>query len=178
METKLVPIASVIPNSDNPRYIKEEKFNKLVKSIKDFPEMLQLRPIVINDENVILGGNMRYKACVEAGIKKIPVIKADQLTPDQQREFIIKDNVAGGDWDWDIIANEWNADELEDWGLDVINVDWDELDYIDEEVEKPELTNDLTIKISIPKELEGDYSMIQEGLRLWLNENYVGCEIK
>jgi hypothetical protein len=178
METKLVPINSVIPNSENPRYIKEDKFEKLVKSIKDFPEMLQLRPIVINDQNVILGGNMRYKACVEAGVKKIPVIKADQLTPEQQREFIIKDNVSGGNWDWDIIANEWNTDELEDWGLDVINVDWDELDYIDEDVEKPELSNDLTIKVSVPKELEGDLSMIQEGLRLWLNDNYVGCEVK
>ena len=174
---KQIDIKKLKPNPDNPRVIRDDKFTKLVQSLKDFPEMTSVRPIVANTELVVLGGNMRLKAMQEAGWDKVPVEVVD-WPEDKQREFIIKDNVSGGNWDWDIIANEWNTDELEDWGLDVINVDWDELDYIDEDVEKPELSNDLTIKVSVPKELEGDLSMIQEGLRLWLNDNYVGCEVK
>jgi len=114
-----VKLSEVIPNPNNPRQIKDDKFKKLVQSIKDFPEMLSLRPIVVNDEMVVLGGNMRLKACKEAGLKEVPIIKASELTEDQQREFIIKDNVGFGEWDWDSLANEWDAVELEAWGLDV-----------------------------------------------------------
>ena len=89
-----VKISQVKENPDNPRYIKDYKFEKLVKSIKEFPEMLELRPIVVNDEMVVLGGNMRLKACKEAGLKEVPIVKASNLTPDQQKEFIIKDNVS------------------------------------------------------------------------------------
>jgi hypothetical protein len=115
---QVVKITEVKVNPNNPRLIKDDKFKKLVQSVKDFPEMLNIRPIVVNQDMVILGGNMRYKACKEAGLKEIPIIKTD-LTEEQQKEFLIKDNVSGGEWDWDILANEWNTDDLQDWGLDL-----------------------------------------------------------
>jgi hypothetical protein len=129
MESKLVKISEVRLNPNNPRQIKDDKFKNLVSSIKEFPEMLDIRPIVVNTDMVILGGNMRFRACKEAGLKQVPVIVADNLTEDQQREFLIKDNVSGGEWDWDLLANEWDADELENWGLDVggFDLDSDEL---------------------------------------------------
>ena len=121
---KIVKISEVKVNPNNPRLIKDDKFKKLVQSVKDFPEMLNIRPIVVNKDMIILGGNMRYKACKEAGLKEIPIIITD-LTEEQQKEFLIKDNVSGGEWDWDILANEWNTDDLENWGLDlpVFNTD-------------------------------------------------------
>ena len=116
---QIVPITQVVPNTSNPRIIKDDKFKKLVKSIKEFPEMLNLRPIVVDKDMVVLGGNMRLKACQAAGLTEVPIIVADQLTPEQQAEFIIKDNVGFGEWDWDILANEWDAELLQDWGLDL-----------------------------------------------------------
>lgn len=118
-------IGNIKSNPDNPRLIKDERFKKLVKSIKEFPEMLHLRPIVVNDEMVVLGGNMRLKACKEAGLTEVPVIKASSLTPDQQREFIIKDNLGFGEWDWELIANEWDAEQVTEWGLDIPGFDLD-----------------------------------------------------
>ena len=115
---KTVKITEVKVNPNNPRLIKDDKFKKLVQSVKDFPEMLNIRPIVVNKDMIILGGNMRFKACKEAGLKEVPIIITD-LTEEQQKEFLIKDNVSGGEWDWDILANEWNADDLKDWGLDL-----------------------------------------------------------
>ena len=90
---ELVKINEIIPNKNNPRFIKDFKFNKLVNSIKKFPEMLKLRPIVVNSDMVVLGGNMRLKACNEAGLKEVYILKADNLTKEQEKEFIIKDNV-------------------------------------------------------------------------------------
>jgi DNA modification methylase len=119
MESKLVKISEVRLNPNNPRQIKDDKFKNLVSSIKDFPEMLDIRPIVVNTDMVILGGNMRFRACKEAGLKQVPVIVADNLTEDQQREFLIKDNVSGGEWDWDLLANQWDTEQLEEWGLDI-----------------------------------------------------------
>jgi len=119
MEVKLVKISDVKNNPNNPRLIKDDKFDKLVNSIKEFPKMLEIRPIVVNDDMIVLGGNMRLKACKEAGLKEVPIIKASDLTEEEQRQFIIKDNVSGGEWDWDMLANEWDAEQLEDWGLDV-----------------------------------------------------------
>ena len=112
-------VSEVKANPNNPRIIKDDKFKKLVQSIKDFPEMLELRPIVVNNDGIVLGGNMRLKACKEAGLKEVPVIKASKLTEEQQKEFIIKDNVGFGEWDWEDLANNWDAEELTDWGLDV-----------------------------------------------------------
>ena len=116
---QIVPITQVVPNTSNPRIIKDDKFKKLVKSIKEFPEMLNLRPIVVDTDMVVLGGNMRLKACQAAGLTEVPIIVADQLTPEQQAEFIIKDNVGFGEWDWDLLANEWDETLLQEWGLDL-----------------------------------------------------------
>ena len=111
-------ISDIKPNPQNPRTIKDDNFKKLVQSIKDFPEMLDARPLVLNKDNVILGGNMRFKASKEAGLKEVPV-KIVDWSEEKQREFVIKDNVSGGDWDWDLLANEWDAEELDAWGLDL-----------------------------------------------------------
>jgi DNA modification methylase len=115
---QLVKLSEVKLNPNNPRLIKDDKFKKLVQSIKDFPEMLNIRPIVVNQDMIILGGNMRYKACKEAGLKEIPIIITD-LTEEQQREFLIKDNTSGGEWDFEMLANEWDTEQLEAWGLDL-----------------------------------------------------------
>jgi site-specific DNA-methyltransferase (adenine-specific) len=120
-------ISEIKLNPNNPRLIKDDKFEKLVKSIKEFPEMLDIRPIVVNSDMVILGGNMRFKACKEAGLKEIPVIVADNLTEEQQREFLIKDNTSGGEWDFEMLANEWDVDQLEEWGLDIPAFETDEV---------------------------------------------------
>lgn len=119
MKTETIKLYKIKSNPNNPRLIKDDKFHKLVKSIKEFPEMLKIRPIVVNEELIVLGGNMRLKACKEAGLKEVPVIKTSGLTEKQQREFIVKDNVGFGDWDWDMVANEWETKELEDWGLNM-----------------------------------------------------------
>lgn len=118
-----VDIRQVRSNPDNPRFIKGDKFEKLVKSIREFPQMLELRPIVVNKDMVVLGGNMRLKACEEAGIEQVPIIFADNLTEEQQKEFIIKDNSSFGEWDWDLLANEWDTEQLIDWGMDIPD-DW------------------------------------------------------
>jgi hypothetical protein len=107
------------PNPNNPRTIKNDKFKKLVQSIKDFPQMLELRPIVIDENNIVLGGNMRLKACQELGLKDVPTIFAKDLTEDQKKEFIIKDNVGFGEWNWDDLANDWDEELLVEWGLDL-----------------------------------------------------------
>jgi ParB-like chromosome segregation protein Spo0J len=115
---KKIPIEALKKNPDNPRIIKDDKFKKLIESVKSFPEMLELRPIVVNSEMMILGGNMRFAACKEAGLKEVPVVVADNLTDEQQKEFIIKDNASGGEWDWEVLSNEWDAVDLDAWGLD------------------------------------------------------------
>jgi DNA modification methylase len=119
MKTQKVKISEVKMNPNNPRLIKDDKFAKLVRSIKEFPKMLEIRPIVVNADMIVLGGNMRLKACKEAGLKEVTIIFADDLTEDEQKQFIIKDNVGFGEWDWEQLANEWDADNLEDWGLDI-----------------------------------------------------------
>lgn len=119
MKTEKVNIKEVIPNKSNPRIIRDSKFVKLVQSIKDFPQMLEIRPIVVDENNIILGGNMRFKACIEAGLKEVFIIKANDLTEEQKHEFIVKDNVGFGEWDWSELANEWDTEKLEDWGLDL-----------------------------------------------------------
>lgn len=119
MKAEFISISKIKANPNNPRIIKDDKFEKLVKSIKEFPKMLELRPIVVNEDMIVLGGNMRLKACKEAGLKEISIIKASELTEEQQKEFIIKDNVGFGEWDWNDLANNWEAEKLEEWGLDI-----------------------------------------------------------
>ena len=116
-------VSDIKLNPDNPRIIKDDNFKKLVKSMQEFPEMAEVRPVVINEDNVILGGNMRFKAMVEAGWDDIPVTKVKGWTKEQEQEFIIKDNISGGEWDWDSLANEWDAELLDEWGLDLPGYD-------------------------------------------------------
>jgi len=144
---ELVKITQVRPNENNPRFIKDHKFKKLVTSIKEFPEMLKLRPIVVNSDMVVLGGNMRLKACKEAGLKEVWILKAEELTEAQQREFIVKDNVGFGDWDWDLLANEWDTELLEDWGLDLLIEDKIDKMEDDDEIELPQ-----SVQLEPPKE--------------------------
>jgi len=139
----IAKINEIKVNPNNPRLIKDDKFKKLVKSIKEFPEMLEIRPIVVNKDMIILGGNMRYKACKEAGLKEVPIIVAD-LTDEKQKEFLIKDNTNGGEWDYDILANEWNSEELETWGIDL------PIDFNTEILEAEEDNFD------VPKEIKTD----------------------
>ena len=121
-------ITEIKPNPNNPRICKDHKFKQLIKSIQDFPQMLELRPIVIDENNMVLGGNMRLKACLEAGMTDVPVIHANNLSEEKKKEFIIKDNVAFGEHNWDILANSWNVEELTEWGLDIPNFDVNNLE--------------------------------------------------
>jgi ParB-like chromosome segregation protein Spo0J len=154
---QLVKLSEVKVNPNNPRLIKDDKFKKLVQSIKDFPEMLNIRPIVVNQDMIILGGNMRYKACKEAGLKEIPIIITD-LTEEQQREFLIKDNTSGGEWDWEVLANEWDTEQLEAWGIDVPSfapdVDYSLLDDEDVSEQLEDMTNGVKKAIQIEFEAE------------------------
>ena len=125
VKIETIKISEIVPNENNPRIIKEDKFERLVESIKTFPEMLHVRPLVIDENNVVLGGNMRLKACIEAGLKDLPVIRCTNWSEERKTEFIIKDNVGFGEWDWNILANEWDVHPLVDWGLDVWQPDTD-----------------------------------------------------
>jgi hypothetical protein len=139
MSIKIVDIKTVKPNPSNPRHIKDHKFTQLVKSIRHFPEMLQLRPIVVDADNIVLGGNMRLKACIEAGLKEVPIIVASELTDEQQKEFIIKDNVGFGEWDWEQLANEWEIEQLSDWGLDLpIEMEDTEIEAVEDNYQAPD----------------------------------------
>ena len=152
-------------NPDNPRVIKDDKFKKLVNSIREFPEMLKLRPIVIDENNMVLGGNMRLAACKELGLKEVPTIQASELTEEQKREFIIKDNVGFGEWDWDKLANEWDENQLVDWGLDVWQPE------PEEEEKQPNGFWVLTAQSDDVKELEViERELISKGIKVKLKE--------
>ena len=140
--------------------------------------MLKLRPIVVNSEMVVLGGNMRLKACKEAGLKEVWVLKADELTEQQQREFIVKDNVGFGEWDWDVLGNEWNVQQLGDWGLEVWQpeeeVDYSILDDEDFSSDLEDMKNGVKKAIQIPFELE-HYEEAFELVKYWREQGgYVG----
>jgi len=131
-------VSQIKPNPNNPRLIKDNKFKQLVKSIQDFPQMLELRPIVIDENNVVLGGNMRLKACLEAGLTDVPVIHANNLSEEKKKEFIVKDNVGYGEWDWDDLANNWDALELTEWGLDIPNFEVNNLEAEEDDFAVPD----------------------------------------
>ena len=114
-----INVTDIIPNPNNPRTIKKEQLERLKKSITDFPKMLSLRPIILNEDNVILGGNMRLKALKELGYETVPFVRVTDLTEEQQQEFIIKDNVNYGDWNWDVLTVDWSLNKINNWGLDV-----------------------------------------------------------
>ena len=151
-------IAAIKPNEENPRFITDAKFKKLVKSIKDFPEMLEARPLVIDEDNVVLGGNMRLKALKSAGIFEIPVKRVEGWTAEQKKEFIIKDNLGYGEWDWELVANGWDAEQLEDWGLEIPSFDSDE-DLLGENITENEI-----FKISVNVESEEKQEQLYQEL--------------
>lgn len=132
----MLPSSKLVLNPDNPRVIKDEKFRKLVKSLKEFPEMSKVRPVVVNTEMVILGGNMRFRAMQEAGWKKVPVEVVD-WPEDKQKEFVIKDNASFGEWDWDELGNMWDDSPLEDWGLDFAGPKEEEENNYSRKIEAP-----------------------------------------
>ena len=180
MKISKVKIGLVKPNPNNPRIIKDDKFQKLVKSIKEFPEMLEIRPIIVNKDMEVLGGNMRLRACQEAGLKEVFIGDGSKLTPEQEKEFIIKDNLSFGEWDWDILANEWDSLELGEWGLDVWQAP-SEVDYsiLDEEDTKlNEKINEMSegVKKAIQIEFNSEhYDEAFELVKFWREQKlYIG----
>lgn len=169
MQVKKVKISDVKTNPKNPRLIKDDKFKKLVNSIKEFPQMLELRPIVVDENNIVLGGNMRLKACIEVGLKEVFIVQAQDLTEEQKNEFIVKDNVGFGEWDWDLLANEWNVEKLDEWGLTIPSFSSDDIDLNDffEENNEPK---DEKFKIVL-EYTEEDYAEVTE-----LFKNYSGSK--
>lgn len=162
MKIEKVKLSKIKSNPDNPRIIKDDKFFMLVKSIKDFPEMLDIRPIVVNKDMMVLGGNMRLKACVEAGMSEVPIIVADNLTEEQQKEFLIKDNVSGGQFDWDALANTWDSELLLEWGLEVfkptddINLD----SFFEENNETKEVKNKIVLEYT-----DEDFELVSDAFK-------------
>jgi hypothetical protein len=173
-------INEIKPNPNNPRIIKDNKFKQLVKSIQDFPQMLELRPIVIDENNIVLGGNMRLKACIEAGLTEVPVKQAKDLTEEQKREFMVKDNVGFGEWDWDLLANEFDTEEIGEWGLDIPNFNTQQLDYsILDESDVNDQMNDManSVRKAIQIEFEPEhYEEAQEIVKFWREQKlYIGA---
>jgi hypothetical protein len=178
MKTEKINIKLLISNPNNPRIIKDEKFRKLVTSIQEFPKMLEIRPIVVNEDMIVLGGNMRLKACIAAGLKEVPVIQINDLTEEEQKQFIIKDNVSGGEWDWSMLANEWDAEELDAWGLDVwqkpADVDYSILDDDDVSEQLEDMTDGVKKAIQIEFNAE-HYEEATALVKFWRERNaYLG----
>lgn len=159
MTAEKLPISKIRKNPKNPRIIKDDRFELLKKSIGQFPQMMELRPIVVDNDGMILGGNMRFQAAKDLGWKEVPIIRAADLTEEQKKEFIIKDNVPFGEWDWEVLANEWDQQELAEWGLEVPDtstVEAQEDDYeIPDEIETDIQRGDL-IEIGTHRLLCGD----------------------
>lgn len=144
MANKKINIKAIKPNNENPRYITDSKFKKLVKSIKEFPEMLETRPLVVDENMVVLGGNMRLKALKAAGVFEVPIHQVKGWTDEQKKEFIIKDNLGYGEWDWDIVANDWDLTKLKDWGLDL-----PDFPEIEPEVQEDNYTEPDNLKVDV-----------------------------
>lgn len=159
---EVVRISKVKPHPNNPRVIRDAQFKKLVESIKDFPEMLHIRPIVINENFEALGGNQRLKAATEAGLKEIPVILASSLTPEQQKEFMIKDNNSSGEWDFDALQSDWGDLDLERWGLELPSVDLINYGGKNQEIDVNSINTDMEIKLKFS---EADYWRVKEKLQ-------------
>ena len=157
---KKVKISEVKPNPNNPRLIKDDKFRKLVKSIQEFPDMLNVRPIVVNKDMIVLGGNMRLKAIKEAGHTEVAIEIVD-WTEQQQKEFIVKDNVGYGEWDWDDLANNWDEQELTEWGLDIPNFNIEGFTDKNKELSLDDVTDSMTITL---KYTEDEYHIVKDAL--------------
>jgi len=177
-QTQKVGLSKLQPNADNPRFIKDEKYKKLKQSLIGFPEMLELRPIVVDESFTILGGNMRYRAAKEIGLKEVFITVAEGLTDEQKKEFIIKDNASFGDWDWDVLANDWDDIDLGDWGVDVWKSE-EEVDYSildDEDVSEQLETFTDGVKKAILIEFNSEhYEEAYELVKYWREQGaYIG----
>jgi ParB-like chromosome segregation protein Spo0J len=180
-----IKLSKIKPNPNNPRIIKDDKFKKLVQSLQEFPEMMEKRPMVcvtdVDGSIYPLGGNMRLKALQELKLKDIPstyVMMADEWTEERRREFVIKDNVGFGEWDWQQLANDWDTEQLQDWGLDVpefaTEVDYSILDDEDVEDQLADMTNGVKKAIQIEFEAE-HYEEAYALVKFWREQNaYVG----
>ena len=157
---KVVKITEIKANPNNPRILKDDKFKKLVTSIEKFPEMADVRPIVVNMDMVVIGGNMRLRAMKEVGWKEAPVQIVD-WTEEQQKEFIIKDNLVYGEWDWDDLENNWDEQELTDWGLDIPNFDTEGFADKNKELSLDDVTDSMTITL---KYTEDEYHIVKDAL--------------
>ncbi len=160
----MIKLSKIKNNPNNPRLIKDDKFKKLCESIKALPKMMELRPIVVDENFVVQGGNMRLKALNELGYKEIPetwVKEAKNFSEDELKEFIIKDNVGFGEWDWDMLANEWDAIQLNDWGLDVPKFEIQDYSDKNEEIDIDALDTEMIIKL---KYTEDEYQLVREQL--------------
>lgn len=178
----MIKLTTIKSNPNNPRVIRDEKFKKLVKSIEEFPKMMALRPMVVNEDMVVLGGNMRLKALKELGYKEVPndwVKSAKDLTEDEIRRFIIADNVGFGEHDWEMLANEWDVEELTDWGLDIPNFNAADIDYsiLDDESIDSQLDDMANgVKKAIQIEFEAEhYEEASELVKFWREQKlYIG----
>ena len=181
---EIVKIEAIKANSKNPRVIKDDKFRKLVQSIREFPDMLNKRPLIcftdVDGKYVVLGGNMRLRAAQEIGLKEMPIILANDWTQEQKDEFLIKDNVGFGEWNWDDLANEWDAEKLTDWGLDVWqsepDIDYSILDDDDISEQLEDMTNGVKKAIQIEFEAE-HYEEAAELVKFWRGQGDVGYMI-
>ena len=180
----LVAISKIKPNPKNPRTIKDERFEKLKKSIDDFPDMLNKRPLVCftdtDGKYVVLGGNMRLKAAKDLGLKELPIILADEWTEEQKAEFLIKDNVGFGEWEWQQLATDWDNQKLEEWGLEVPEfapvVDYSILDGEDVSDQLNEMAGGVKKAIQIEFEPE-HYEEAYELVKFWRSQGDVGYMI-
>lgn len=145
-----VKVSSLKENPNNPRFIRDSKFEKLVKSIREFPEMLSVRKLVVNKDYVVLGGNMRLKAIKEAGVKEVEV-EVVEWSEEKEKEFIIKDNLGYGEWDFEMLANEWEVETLTEWGLDF---------DIDTQIDKAEEEEEIVFEQSVQLEPPMEYVVI------------------
>lgn len=163
-EPKYMSVVDLNINDANPRNIDDVKFAKLVKSVKNFPKMLEVRPIVIDENNVILGGNMRFRACVEAGLKEVPILQVQDFTEEQKQEFIMKDNISFGKWDWELLSENFDAYQLDEWALDLdpkmFNVEADE-ETMDEALDKTKF-NDYTIYFADEQQMDIWYAFVKK----------------
>lgn len=169
-----VKLSTIKSNPNNPRLIKDAKFEKLKKSISEFPKMMELRPMVINADSVILGGNMRFKALKDLGYKEVPeewIKRAEDLTDEEARRFIIADNVGFGEHDWEVLANEWDTQELEDWGLEGFPFESDE-----SESEPKDLSDDLKETFEVIVECSDEMEQIEVYEKLTKENKYI-CRV-
>jgi hypothetical protein len=163
MNIQVVKITDIKPNPNNPRTIDKIKFDLLVKSIEEFPDMLNLRPLVVNKDMVVIGGSMRLKACLKVGLKEVPIIIAENLTDEQQKEFLIKDNSNFGSWNYEELANDWDIELLSDWGIEIpIEVFQDD----NNEIEVESITKTISFKYTIDEaaRIENELYMIDSTL--------------